>query len=100
LRSITASPIERRRSTRRRLLKDRDSILLFHSTALLSAGWEMPKIDAVVDVHQTRQIKDEIRQVGGPFLCLPFLTMGPAQHVAVLDFVSNIWLLYLWIYYY
>lgn len=51
--------------------------------AFSTANWQPPKVKAAVDVHHTRSIKEEIRHVGGIYLCLPFLTMGQSQQVCI-----------------
>ncbi|GAM25725.1 hypothetical protein SAMD00019534_089000 [Acytostelium subglobosum LB1] len=43
-----------------------------------------------VNVHQTRCLKDVIKEVGGIHLCLPFLDMAPAQQVAGLRILAGL----------
>lgn len=69
------------------------SVFLSKRFLFVFACWrfqEMPTIETVVDVHCTHSIKDQIRTVGGGFLCLPFLTFGPAQQVAALRILLSL----------
>eukprot|EP01133_Synstelium_polycarpum_P014975 gene14975-17709_t len=43
-----------------------------------------------VNVHQTRCLKDVIKEVGGIHLCFPFLDMAPAQQVAGLRILAGL----------
>eukprot|EP01132_Coremiostelium_polycephalum_P007664 gene7664-9429_t len=48
------------------------------------------EITGGVNVHQTRCLKDVIKDVGGIHLCFPFLDMEPAQQVAGLRILAGL----------